>query len=172
MKHENQESGLTELYDLTPIGNFILDNIQGIQTNNGMYYHYADVCNLLKKRDETIQSNPYLIFNEKEDWLNNDIKTFIENVLDKNPIDDIHRIIKELFENADMTIKWKNAKIKNLENQVYWAENERDKRITWWLTNENLNRENQKLKEENNLLDKENDLLRKQIDELKKSKSK
>jgi len=31
-----------------PIGNFIIDNSKGTQTENGVYYHYSDVCKLLK----------------------------------------------------------------------------------------------------------------------------
>jgi len=33
----------------TPIGNFIRDNSECIQGENGAYYHYHDVINLLKK---------------------------------------------------------------------------------------------------------------------------
>lgn len=32
-----------------PIGQFILDNAKGIQKEDGMYYHYSDVCHLIKK---------------------------------------------------------------------------------------------------------------------------
>lgn len=35
-----------------PIGDFILKNATGIMGNNGVYYHYADVCNLLKSYHE------------------------------------------------------------------------------------------------------------------------
>jgi hypothetical protein len=31
-----------------PVGKFIIDNAKGIMGNDGMYYHYSDVCNLLK----------------------------------------------------------------------------------------------------------------------------
>jgi hypothetical protein len=31
-----------------PIGDFILENIEGINTPSGKYFHYSDVCNLLK----------------------------------------------------------------------------------------------------------------------------
>ena len=32
-----------------PIGNFIMENAEGVMGNDGMYYHYSDVCTLLKK---------------------------------------------------------------------------------------------------------------------------
>ena len=32
-----------------PIGDFILENSKGTQTEDGVYYHYTDVCSLLKK---------------------------------------------------------------------------------------------------------------------------
>lgn len=36
-----------------PIGQFIIDQgVEGVMLQNGKYYHYADVCNLLKKYKE------------------------------------------------------------------------------------------------------------------------
>ena len=32
-----------------PIGQFILDNAEGVQLPDGAYYHYSKVCELLKK---------------------------------------------------------------------------------------------------------------------------
>jgi len=32
-----------------PIGKFVLDNAQGVQVADGMYYHYSEVCSLLRK---------------------------------------------------------------------------------------------------------------------------
>lgn len=32
-----------------PIGQFILDNAEGVQGLDGLYYHYSTVCDLLKK---------------------------------------------------------------------------------------------------------------------------
>ena len=43
-----------------PIGDFIIDNIPNdkvLMTNNGAYYHYADVCKLLRKYKETLLNN-------------------------------------------------------------------------------------------------------------------
>jgi len=39
-----------------PIGSFILkqEDIIGLPTNNGMYYHYSDVCKLLKRYKNNI----------------------------------------------------------------------------------------------------------------------
>lgn len=31
-----------------PIGDFIINNSKGTQTENGVYYHYTEVCKLLK----------------------------------------------------------------------------------------------------------------------------
>ena len=31
-----------------PIGDFIINNSKGTQTENGVYYHYTEVCRLLK----------------------------------------------------------------------------------------------------------------------------
>ena len=41
-----------------PIGKFILDNLtpdKGVQTQNGIYIHYSDVCTLLKKYQNDIK---------------------------------------------------------------------------------------------------------------------
>ena len=44
---------LNEIED--PIGKFIIDNGKGNQTENGVYYHYTDVCRLLKLYKEHLQ---------------------------------------------------------------------------------------------------------------------
>jgi hypothetical protein len=31
-----------------PIGDFIMDNAKGVQGQDGVYYHYSEVCKLLK----------------------------------------------------------------------------------------------------------------------------
>lgn len=31
-----------------PVGKFILDNAEGTQTDTGTYYHYSEVCSLVK----------------------------------------------------------------------------------------------------------------------------
>jgi len=35
-----------------PIGSFVMENAEGVMGNDGMYYHYSDVCTLLKKYHE------------------------------------------------------------------------------------------------------------------------
>lgn len=35
-----------------PIGEFIMDNKKGIQLNNGTYYHYTDVIDLIRTREK------------------------------------------------------------------------------------------------------------------------
>jgi len=37
-----------------PTGDFILTNAEGTQTENGVYYHYSEVCNLLKKYEKKL----------------------------------------------------------------------------------------------------------------------
>jgi len=36
-----------------PIGKFVIENAKGVQTENGVYYHYSEVCRLLKKQLNT-----------------------------------------------------------------------------------------------------------------------
>ena len=38
-----------------PIGQFIIDHAEGIQADDGMYYHYSDVCSLLKKYGKSLR---------------------------------------------------------------------------------------------------------------------
>ena len=35
-----------------PIGDFIIENAKGVMGNDGMYYHYSEVCKMLKKYNE------------------------------------------------------------------------------------------------------------------------
>jgi hypothetical protein len=36
-----------------PIGDFVLDNAKGVEGNDGTYYHYSEVCKLLKLYKKT-----------------------------------------------------------------------------------------------------------------------
>lgn len=38
-----------------PIGKFIIDNAKGVAGGDGVYYHYAEVCKLLKLYAKKIQ---------------------------------------------------------------------------------------------------------------------
>ena len=38
-----------ELKEIKPIGQFLLDSGKGVQTSTGRFYHYSDVCVLLRK---------------------------------------------------------------------------------------------------------------------------
>jgi len=38
----------------TPIGDFVRQNADGIQSGDGAYYHYQEVCSLLKKYEKTL----------------------------------------------------------------------------------------------------------------------
>jgi len=37
-----------------PIGKFIIENAKGTETQNGVYYHYNEVCTLLKKQKKQL----------------------------------------------------------------------------------------------------------------------
>ena len=48
-------SGVSHFADKEePIGKFIIDNAKGTETQNGVYYHYSDVCALLNKQKEQL----------------------------------------------------------------------------------------------------------------------
>jgi hypothetical protein len=36
-----------------PVGDFIMDNATGVQGGDGVYYHYSEVCKLLKLMKRT-----------------------------------------------------------------------------------------------------------------------
>lgn len=38
-----------------PIGNFIIENAIGIIGNDGMYYHYSEVCKLLRLYEKELK---------------------------------------------------------------------------------------------------------------------
>jgi hypothetical protein len=56
-----------------PIGDFVIKNAKGTQTENGVYYHYSEVCTLLKKYKKqllihsVVDSNFRCVMNEEED---------------------------------------------------------------------------------------------------------
>jgi hypothetical protein len=37
-----------------PVGDFIMDNATGVQGSDGVYYHYSEVCKLLKLMKKNI----------------------------------------------------------------------------------------------------------------------
>ena len=37
-----------------PIGDFVINNATGVQLAGGAYYHYSEVCKLLKKQSSTM----------------------------------------------------------------------------------------------------------------------
>lgn len=39
----------------SPIGKFILDNAKGVQLPDGQYFHYSEVCKLLKKYKKSLK---------------------------------------------------------------------------------------------------------------------
>jgi len=38
-----------------PIGNFIIKNAEGVTCEDGQYYHYSEVCKLLRLQKENIK---------------------------------------------------------------------------------------------------------------------
>ena len=61
-----------------PIGKFIIDNAKGTETQNGVYYHYSDVCTLLNKQKEQLilygvvssnryKTDEYLVYTPSDD---------------------------------------------------------------------------------------------------------
>tara|TARA_R110000850_G_scaffold258239_1_gene384738 strand:+ start:81 stop:383 length:303 start_codon:yes stop_codon:yes gene_type:complete len=45
---------MKELEIKKPIGDFIIKNAEGTQTENGVYYHYSEVCTLLKSYEKQL----------------------------------------------------------------------------------------------------------------------
>ena len=45
---------MDELELKKPIGDFIIKNAKGTQTENGVYYHYSKVCSLLKSYEKQL----------------------------------------------------------------------------------------------------------------------
>ena len=43
----------------TPIGDFVIENAKGVHTPNGTYFHYSEVCELLKKYDLLTSNSKY-----------------------------------------------------------------------------------------------------------------
>lgn len=44
-----------KLYDInTPIGSFVIENASGVQAGDGRYFHYQEVCALLKKYEQVL----------------------------------------------------------------------------------------------------------------------
>lgn len=40
-----------------PIGDFIMENANGVQGQDGVYYHYSEVCKLLKLYEKNIKKD-------------------------------------------------------------------------------------------------------------------
>lgn len=54
LKSESEEIEVPEEIEIpAPIGDFIIENSNGVMGNDGMYYHYSDVCKLLKLYKQT-----------------------------------------------------------------------------------------------------------------------
>lgn len=51
-KIDNDDDGLVEIKE--PIGKFIIENATPVQGNDGAYFHYSDVCKLLKLQQKNM----------------------------------------------------------------------------------------------------------------------
>jgi hypothetical protein len=51
-KIDNDDDGLEEIKE--PIGKFIIENATPVQGNDGAYFHYSDVCKLLKLQQKNM----------------------------------------------------------------------------------------------------------------------
>ena len=40
-----------------PIGDFILENATGVQGQDGVYYHYSEVCKLLRLQEKELKNS-------------------------------------------------------------------------------------------------------------------
>ena len=40
-----------------PIGDFILENATGVQGQDGVYYHYSEVCKLLRLQEKELKKS-------------------------------------------------------------------------------------------------------------------
>jgi hypothetical protein len=40
-----------------PIGDFILENATGVQGQDGVYYHYSEVCKLLRLQEKELKKD-------------------------------------------------------------------------------------------------------------------
>lgn len=41
--------------EIKPIGDFIIENATGVQGQDGVYYHYSEVCKLLRLKEKEIK---------------------------------------------------------------------------------------------------------------------
>ena len=58
---------MKELEIKKPIGDFIIKNAKGTQTENGVYYRYSEVCTLLKSYEkQSILTGVSGMFSEKQ----------------------------------------------------------------------------------------------------------
>jgi len=40
-----------------PIGDFIMENATGVQGQDGVYYHYSEVCKLLRLQEKELKKD-------------------------------------------------------------------------------------------------------------------
>ena len=66
-----------------PIGDFIINNSKGTQTENGVYYHYTEVCRLLKLYEKQLLIHSVVLQSEQLrstcDWCNGNNSPHTDN---------------------------------------------------------------------------------------------
>jgi hypothetical protein len=76
------EEEIKEVEIEKPIGDFIIENSVGTQRQNGVYYHYSDVCKLLNLQKSKLYSDSEvldLLLNCPYEFADNIKKWFNEN---------------------------------------------------------------------------------------------
>lgn len=69
-----------------PIGDFIIKNGVGIQTMDGKYYHYSEVCKLLKLQRNTLKNIPSSsVIIESPQHLNDKMKKLMDAIKEHVP---------------------------------------------------------------------------------------
>lgn len=53
--YSNKETMTEEIKK--PIGDFILENAKGVQGQDGVYYHYSEVCKLLRLQEKELKKS-------------------------------------------------------------------------------------------------------------------
>lgn len=100
-----------------PIGDFVINNAKGIQGNDGVYYHYSEVCKLLKEYRQSEIDELKAELNRLRDYLDEKLK---EDIKDLNEIDQISKnIIKERDELKAEVERLKGENSNKISEKLY-----------------------------------------------------
>lgn len=64
--NEVNKENMKELELKKPIGDFIIKNAKGTQTESGTYYHYSEVCKLLRSYKKHFELNEIEVIDHEE----------------------------------------------------------------------------------------------------------